>query len=76
MYLCFLNLFHYNLYTSSCTYCAHCAGVLDLSNVCHGIGFPIAMRNDLCTFLYISSTRKSIAMLNFMPNALQMLARV
>ena len=51
-------------YTLSFTYCAHSIGLLLLSNVCQGIGFPIVTRKVLCTFLYISSTRKSIAKLN------------
>ncbi len=37
-----------------------------LSNVCQGIGFPIATRNVLPTFLYISSTRNNIAIFTFL----------
>ena len=58
----------------SSTYCAHSAGVLDLSKVCQGMGLPIDTRKVLSTFLYISSTRNSIATLNLRFRALQIFA--
>ena len=39
-------------------------GVFDLSKVCQGMGLPMLTRKVLCTFLYISSTRNSMARLN------------
>ena len=60
----------------SCTYCAHCAGVFDLSKVCQGMGFPIFTVKVLPVFLYISSTRYSMAMFTFFTQrSLKLLSR-